>query len=123
MANPIAHAFFLAYLAAMSPLSNNRRERFAQGIAKGLSATESYRQAGYGSRGHAAEVGANQILRNSEVRERLAELQGKAAKRNEVSVDSLICELEEARQLALACIPPQTSAAVQASVGKRGCSV
>lgn len=47
---------------------------------------------------------------------RVAELQGRSAKRVEVTVESLAAELEEARALALT--EKQTGAAVSATMGK-----
>jgi phage terminase small subunit len=96
----------------MPILSNNRRERFCQGIAKGLSATESYRRAGYKGNGHVAEAGASEILRNPEVANRLAELQAKAAVRHEISMESLTRDLLFIRDNALKT--DQNAAAVAA---------
>lgn len=61
-------------------LRNIRHERFAQGIAKGLPATQAYTQAGYAARGRSLESNASRLLRNAEVQSRLAELAAKLAK-------------------------------------------
>ncbi len=79
----------------MPILSNNRRERFCQGIAKGLSATEAYREAGYRGRGNIAEVSASQIFRNLQVEGRIAELQQKAVQKHQISVEGLTRDLME----------------------------
>jgi phage terminase small subunit len=91
-----------AILVAMPILSNNRRERFCQGIAKGLSATEAYLRAGYTGRGNVAEVSASQILRNLQVKSRLAELAAKAAQKHEITVEKLTNDLLQVRDLAVA---------------------
>jgi phage terminase small subunit len=100
----------------MPPLANPRREKFVQGLAEGLSGAESYRRAGYRGNGHSAEAAASTLLKYVEVQTRLGEIRERAAKRNEVTVDTLI-DLEQARQAALASDPPQTSAAVAATMG------
>jgi hypothetical protein len=86
----------------MPILTNNRRERFCQGIAKGLSATEAYRQAGYKGNGHSAEQGAHQLMRNSEVQVRIGELQRNAAIKAEISLESLTKRLLEIDKAATA---------------------
>lgn len=55
-------------------LKNQRHERFAQGIAKGLPATRAYAEAGYTAEGRSLEVNASRLLRNAEVQDRIAEL-------------------------------------------------
>lgn len=55
-------------------LKNQRHERFAQGIAKGLTAKDAYIQAGYKARDNAAEVNAARLLRNAQVRARIEQL-------------------------------------------------
>lgn len=96
----------------MPILPNQRHEAFAQALAKGKSATEAYALAGY----KAHQPSASRLLSNAMVQERLAELQGKVAKKVEVTVESLAGELEEARGIALA--EKQSSAAVAATMGK-----
>ena len=100
---------------AMPPLANVRREKFAQGLAEGLSGAEAYRRAGYRGKGHSAEAASSQILRNLEVQQRVADLRGRTAERAEITRDTIIAELEEARQLALQL--GQAGAAVQAAMG------
>ncbi|KAF0679407.1 hypothetical protein Y59_27690 [Enterobacter hormaechei] len=48
----------------------------------------------------------------------MKELQGEIKQRHNVTVDSLLAELEEARQKALSAETPQSSAAVAATMGK-----
>lgn len=61
---------------------------------------------------------ASELLRGGHVLARVNELRARHVKRHEVTVDSLVAELEEARQVALAAETPQSSAAVSASMGK-----
>src|SRR5262249_4446291 len=84
---------------------------------EGLSGAESYRRAGYSAASHSAENSASRLMRIDEVKARLDELQGKTAARAEVTRDSLVADLEEARRIALSCNPPQSSAAIQATMG------
>lgn len=56
------------------------------------------------------------LLENNKIAARLDDLRAEAAKRNEVTVDSLMAELEEARQLALQMANP--AAMVSATMGK-----
>lgn len=96
----------------MPVLKNARHETFAQGLAKGLSATDAYAAAGYkGDR-----KAASNLWTNVDIKERVTELQSKAVKKAEITVDSLAQELEEARAIALA--EKQSSAAVSATMGK-----
>lgn len=93
----------------MAVLTNPKHERFSQELAKGKTADEAYVLAGYKeNRGNASTLKANQIISD-----RVAELLERGAKRVEVTVESLIAEAEEARQLALA--NGQASAAVAAT--------
>lgn len=96
----------------MPILRNARHEKFAQALAKGKNATEAYADAGYkGDR-----TAASRLSTNVNVAQRVAELQGRAARKAEVTMESLLSELEEARTLAIA--EKQTSAAVSATMGK-----
>lgn len=96
----------------MPVLKNACHEKFAQALAKGMNATEAYATAGYkGDR-----TAASRLSTNVNVAQRVAELQGRAAKKAEVTLESLLTELEEARVIALA--EKQSSAAVSATMGK-----
>jgi HAMP domain-containing protein len=59
--------------AAMPVLSNSKREQFALAIAKGVSAAKAYTSAGYSECG--AKQSAARLLRNADVRSRVAHLQ------------------------------------------------
>ena len=64
----------------MAILQNARHERFAQDKAKGKSTGPAYTAAGYKATGHSAEVAGGRLLKNVEVRNRIAGLQGSTAK-------------------------------------------
>ncbi len=64
----------------MGILPNARHERFAQNKAKGMSTGPAYTAAGYKATGHSAEVAGSRLLKNVEVGNRIAELQGSTAK-------------------------------------------
>lgn len=96
----------------MPVLPNPRHESFAQALAKGKTADEAYAQAGYKPNRH----NASRLKTNEHITDRVAELQQKVAKKVEVTVESLAVELEEARAIALK--EKQSSAAVQATMGK-----
>lgn len=98
----------------MPVLPNPRHERFAQELAKGKSATEAYETAGYRSN----EGNAGRLNRNEQVRARVAELQGKASVRAEVTLESLMQEAEEARQLAMATKQPAAAVSALTAKGK-----
>lgn len=93
----------------MPALENARHERFAQELAKGKTADEAYRNAGYkANRGNAATLKANQS-----VLDRVAELQERGAIRTEITIDSITQMLLEDRKLAREL--GQAAAAVSAS--------
>jgi hypothetical protein len=87
----------------MSALKNKRHEQFAQELVIALklggSQGNAYSRAGYSSTGNAAEACASQLLSNPKagIRQRVAELTRNGAKRAEVTVQSLLNELEDAR--------------------------
>ncbi len=73
----------------MPMLKNPRHEAFAQGIAKGMSASEAYEAAGYKPhRGNAARMSANES-----VRERVLELIRPAIEETEVTVTRVVEEM------------------------------
>lgn len=95
------------------PLSNPKHEHFAQLIAEEkLCDLDAYAEAGF-----KRHKGSASRLRNSaHICERIGELQERAAKRHDVTVESIITELEEAR--AVAKEEKQSSAMVSASKAK-----
>ncbi len=60
----------------MAILKNARHERFAQNLAKGMSATEAYTKAGYKPHGQ----NAGRMMKNDEIVKRVAELTGDSVK-------------------------------------------
>ena len=92
----------------MPVLKNPRHERFAQELAKGKTATEAYETAGF--RRH--DGNCSRLRGNERIEARLAELQDRGAKRAEVTLESLLNEVEEARKGAMHA--GQFSAAVAA---------
>lgn len=95
---------------------NARQEAFCNLIVEGRTQKDAYAEAGYIARGNAAEVSAARLLRNVQVAARVAELRASAAQRSEVTVDSLVAELDEMVRLAKECENP--SAGVSAVMGK-----
>jgi len=95
-----------------------KQEAFCLAYLETGNASEAYRRAYNTKRMKPATVNrkAKELLDHGKIAARLAQLQGEAAKRNEITVDSLISELEEARQLALQ--EGQPSAMVSATMGK-----
>lgn len=97
-----------------------KQEAFCQAYIETGNASEAYRTA-YAAdkmKPEAVHVNASKLLDNAKVALRLSELQGEIKRRHSVTVDSLLAELEEARQKALSAETPQTSAAVAATMGK-----
>ena len=109
-------------MAKLTPTNlSEKQELFCQKFieTKG-NATEAYRQI-YSTKNmseNAIGVEAKRLKDNPKISLRISELQGKHAKRHNVTVDSLIDELEEVKQIALQLESPQVSAAVSAIMGK-----
>lgn len=90
------------------PLRNARHERFAQEMAKGKTAVHAHEAAGY----RPNDGNASKLARKPEVRARITEITGKAAERAEITVVSLLGELDAVLVMAMA--NQQASAAVAA---------
>ena len=95
----------------MPMLRNQRHEAFAQALAKGKTATEAMAMVGY-----ADPRNSTRLTKNDEIRCRVEELQSVGASRAEVTITSLLAELERARLLAIK--NGQAAAAVAASMAK-----
>src|SRR5215510_3808503 len=96
----------------MGPLRNSRHEAFARLLFEGETADAAFVKAGYSkNRGNASRLKANE-----NILARVAELQAAAAKSSEVTVKSLLDELETARVKATSL--SQLSAAVRATEAK-----
>jgi hypothetical protein len=92
----------------MPILTNPRHEKFAQQLAAGNSASKAYAQEGY----RQCRQNAARLITNDSVLARVSEMQAVAAKKSEVTVESLLDELEHARERADGF--DQLSAAVKA---------
>jgi hypothetical protein len=77
----------------MEILTNPRHERFVQALFEGETADAAYAKAGYKPN----DGNCIRLKGNERVQARLAELQEQAAKKSEVTVQSLLDELEAAR--------------------------
>ena len=74
----------------MPILENARHEKFAQAIARGLTATEAYCQAGYkGDR-----TSASRLSTNDNIRQRVQEIQGRVAEKAEWSAAERLSALK-----------------------------
>ena len=82
----------------MPILKNNKHELFAQALAKGKSQIEAYGLAGY----KPDKGAASRLSTNVNVQACVSELKERAAKRAEITVGSLIEELDEAKEQAIA---------------------
>lgn len=96
----------------MAALSNHKWELFSQELAKGKTADEAYQAAGYKENRH----NASRLKTNETILARVAELLERGAIRAEVTVASIIAELDEARELARQVQQP--AAMTSASMGK-----
>lgn len=97
-----------------------KQETFCQVYVETGNASEAYRKA-YAAdktKPEVVHVKASELLSSGKISVRVAELRGEIKKRHNVTVDSLLAELEEARQAALGAETPQSSAAVAATMGK-----
>ncbi|WP_312450076.1 terminase small subunit [Stutzerimonas nitrititolerans] len=97
-----------------------KQEAFCSAYLETGNASEAYRRAYNAENMKAATIAvkASELLANGKVAVRLAEMREATAKRNQITVDDLLRELEEARTKALNCENPQSSAAVSATLGK-----
>lgn len=95
-----------------------KQEKFCQGVAKGLTYSDAYREA-YDAENMKTETinrKAKELIDNGKVAARIDKLKQRALKRYDLTVDDIISELEEAREIAK---ETKTSAAmVSASMGK-----
>lgn len=97
-----------------------KQEAFCLAYMETGNASEAYRRAYDAEKMKPETVNrkAKEVMDNGKVTARIAELRKGAEDRNAVTVDSLIAELDETRQVALSAQTPQTSAAVAATMGK-----
>lgn len=97
-----------------------KQENFCLAYLETGNASEAYRRA-YDAGGMSAaaiNVKASELLASGKISVRLDELREPIRKRHAITVDDLLAELEEARQLAMNAPNPQSAAAVGATMGK-----
>lgn len=95
-----------------------KQEAFCHAYHQTGNASEAYRRAGYsGGSLKTIHEAASRLLRNSKVLARVTELQARAAKKHDVTVDGLTDELDKALAKAMA-EPKGASAAVSAIMAK-----
>jgi phage terminase small subunit len=100
----------------MPVLSNAKQELFCQHLALGKTASEAYEMAGYKpSRSNASVLRAKQNV-SDRLSEILQQSERKIVQQIEYTRDSILAELEEARQMAIELKNP--SAAWQAAMAK-----
>ena len=97
-----------------------KQEAFCLAYIETNNASEAYRLAYKASKMKPETINrkAAELKNNGKITARLAELREPIMQRHNVTVDSLVLELEEARQAALSAETPQSSAAVAATMGK-----
>jgi hypothetical protein len=93
-----------------------RQRKFVNALLEGKSGQAAMLTAGY-SRGTAMKNAAR-LQRTEGVSRALAEARARLADQVELTAEIVLARLEEARQLALVCDPPQCHAAVAAAVAQ-----
>ena len=99
---------------------SQKMENFCLAYIETGNASEAYRRS-YDVSSMAEQTAAREawnLLQRPQIEARIAELREAVMQRNEITVDTLLAELEEARRAALEAETPQTSAAVSATMGK-----
>ena len=84
--------------------------------SNGFNATQAAIEAGY-SENCAASIGGEN-LQKPEIMEEIDKYKLKVKQRHGITIESLLKELEEAREVALSAETPQSSAAIAATMGK-----
>lgn len=100
----------------MPVLPNPRYERFAQNLAKGMPQHKAYTDAGFSMKPSSNRTDASKAAHKPEVEARVKELLERQAKRLDVTIDTLVSELDVMFKLALATKQP--AAGVGAIMGK-----
>lgn len=103
----------------MSKLTE-KQEAFCRAYIECGNASEAYRTAYDAEKMNVASVNkaAQKLLENPLIAPRLEQLRAPIIQKHNITVDSLIAELEEARMAALTAETPQSSAAVSATMSK-----
>ena len=100
---------------------NAQEEVACQALVRGVTQADAYREAYPRSQKWkplSVAAKASELFAREHVAARMAELREKTAKRNQITVDTLLAELEENRQAALSAETPQAAAATAATMGK-----
>lgn len=102
----------------MGELKDRKQEKFCQAFIELGNASEAYRQSYYTENmsANTIHVKACELKKNDKVTVRIQELEAEHRQRHNMTVDDLIKELEEARQVGLDT--ESASAMVQATMGK-----
>ena len=97
-----------------------KQEAFAQAYIQCGNASEAYRRAYCAGKMKSETINrqGKACIDHSKISARVKELQAVVLKRHDTTVDSLIAELEEAREIARGGDRPQAGAMVAASLGK-----
>lgn len=97
-----------------------QEEKFSRVFVETGNASEAFRQSYKADKMSANAIGvdASRLLDRPRVNLRIKQLREVHAKRHNVTVDSLVAELEQIKQIALSAETPQSSAAVAAVMGK-----
>ena len=97
-----------------------KQEAFCIAYLETGNATEAYRRAYDVSKMAPSTINraAKDVIDNSKITARLAELRAPVIKKAQITVEDLLRELEEARVVAMTCETPQSSAAIAATMGK-----
>lgn len=74
-------------------LKNPRWEKFAQGVAKGLSVTDSYKRAGFSPK--SAGQGGDRLCKNVEISRRIEEIRAKLSAKMEYAREDFIRDLRD----------------------------
>lgn len=90
------------------PVLKPKYEKFAQELAKGKTQIEAFEHAGYSPH----DSNATKLAAKPEIVNRVSEIIGKAAARAEVTIESLLRELDVASELALEIKQPATLVAI-----------
>jgi phage terminase small subunit len=96
-----------------------KQEKFCMVYVETGNASEAYRQAynAENMKEASINVNASKLLTDAKIALRIKELKSGHTKRHELTIDDLVKQLEEARQVALTLENPQCSAAISATMG------
>ena len=83
---------------------NARQEAFCREYLKDHNATRAY-ETQYKARGRVAEANSSRLLSKAKVREFIAELEAKAAKRNDLTVDAVLKGIKNVAVISVKPIP------------------